>query len=126
MLRIFSVTLFAVLSTSVSNAQDINCSDMGNLPQQPMNMCAALMFEKADRALNIAWSMVRERNVGRSGDSDPVLKAQRAWIDYRKYHCEAQGNAFEGGTLQPFIVASCKTDITRDRTQELLLMIETR
>jgi uncharacterized protein YecT (DUF1311 family) len=116
-------------------AQDWNCEEPGNLPQQGMNMCAYEDWQRADRALNIAWGKVREHMKAIDASTrdyfpdqavgeENLLKAQRAWIDYRDGHCEAEGAQFAGGSIQPLIINSCKASMTRKRTEELLLLME--
>lgn len=118
-----------------SHAQDWNCDEPGNLPQQGMNMCAYEDWQRADRALNIAWSKVRahmkstdettrEYYPEQANGEENLLKAQRAWINYRDGHCETEGASFTGGSMQPLIVNSCKASMTRKRTEELLLLME--
>ncbi|MEO9540490.1 MAG: lysozyme inhibitor LprI family protein [Lentilitoribacter sp.] len=108
--------------TAPAIAQDWDCSNAGELPQQGMNYCAAQDFHKADLALNAAWSLIRKDAIKRSDGEDPLLTGQRAWLDYRDNQCEAESLVFEGGSLQPFINASCRARTTRARTEELLLM----
>ncbi|MEP2979357.1 MAG: lysozyme inhibitor LprI family protein [Lentilitoribacter sp.] len=113
--------VFSALATPTI-AQDWDCSKTGELPQQGMNFCAAQDFHKADAALNAAWSLIRKDAIKRSDGEDPLLTGQRAWLDYRDNQCEAESLFFEGGSLQPFINASCRARTTRARTEELLLM----
>ena len=56
--------------------------------------------------------------------AENLLKAQRAWIDYRDGQCEAEGAQFAGGSIRPLITISCKTTLTRKRTEELLQMMQ--
>ena len=116
-----SALAFSALSHAAI-AQDWDCTDAGNLPQQGMNFCAAKDFEKADAALNAAWSLIRKDAIKASDGSDPLLAGQRAWLNYRDQQCDAESLIFEGGSLQPLIISSCRARMTRDRTEELLLM----
>lgn len=99
--------------------------------QQEMNYCAAIDFEEADQALNVAWKQVKAEIDRRDADlparmqgwGEALLEAQRAWIAYRDAHCKSEGFQFRGGTMEPLIVSSCKAHQTRMRTQDLLLLI---
>ncbi|MEO0635249.1 MAG: lysozyme inhibitor LprI family protein [Pseudomonadota bacterium] len=123
MIKRASIALVGIFFTSApALGFDPDCSDPGNLPQQGMNYCAAKEFERADAALNAAWKLLRPTATKASDGSDPMLQAQRAWIRYRDGQCDAEGLHFEGGSLEPFIVAQCRTRMTQARTQELLLM----
>jgi uncharacterized protein YecT (DUF1311 family) len=116
-------------------AQDWDCSKPGDLPQQGMNYCAYEDWQKADEALNALWPKVREHMKSVDRDSreyfpeqangaENLLKAQRAWIDYRDGQCEAEGAQFAGGSIRPLITLSCKATMTRKRTEELLLLMQ--
>jgi uncharacterized protein YecT (DUF1311 family) len=116
-------------------AQDWDCSKPGDLPQLGMNWCAAQDYARADDALNAAWKKVRAyvKSVDKANREyfpeqavadENLLKAQRAWIDYRDGQCEAEGAQFAGGSIRPLITISCKTTMTRKRTEELLQMMQ--
>ena len=129
-MKLFLAALLAVVPVTAFS-QDWDCSDAGNLPQQGMNYCAFEDWQNEDQTLNAIWPQVRqwakERDEG-SRDLEPdyavieenLLKAQRAWIDYRDGHCESEGLKYAGGSIQPLIVNSCKADLTRKRNEELL------
>ena len=136
MRRLLPALGLACLSASPALAQqDWDCTDSGNLPQQGMNHCAYIDWQTSDRALNVAWAKVREHMKGvdetnreyypaQVNGEESLLKAQRAWIDYRDGHCDAEGAQFTGGSIQPLIINSCKAAMTRKRTEELLLLME--
>ncbi|QBK31284.1 lysozyme inhibitor LprI family protein [Roseitalea porphyridii] len=118
-----------------ATAQDWDCDDAGNLPQQGMNWCAYQDWQRADRALNADWPLVvdamkemdgfaAESFPEQANGHDSLLEAQRAWITYRDGQCTAEGARFAGGSLRPLIENSCKAALTRKRTEELLLMLE--
>lgn len=102
-----------------------NCSDPQT--QTDMNICANLDFQAADKALNEQYR--ETRNTMRVWDSDlgeggegaekALLKAQRAWIDYRDGHCQAVGFQVRGGSIAPLVVSNCLAALTRTRTAEL-------
>ncbi|WP_421858477.1 lysozyme inhibitor LprI family protein [Oricola sp.] len=129
-----AVVLPATVFTAT--AQDWDCTNAGDLPQQGMNWCAAMDYQSADRALNVLWPKVRQHMKDMDADladlgpdlvgaEDALLKAQRAWIEYRDGHCASEGFAARGGSLEPLLVSSCKAHMTKERTQELLLLMET-
>lgn len=115
-------------SVSIVFAQDWDCSDPGNLPQQGMNYCAALDFEAADAELNALWPRLVEQardndaldiDDGRPGYEETLRDAQRAWIVFRDANCSYEGYAAKGGSLEPLLVATCRAAMTRDRIGEL-------
>ncbi|MEM1377738.1 MAG: lysozyme inhibitor LprI family protein [Pseudomonadota bacterium] len=129
--------LLVAAGPALSQDNPWNCDAPGELPQQAMNMCAFEDWQEADQELNEAWPKVRKWARERDDNlpdlsirridstmSDSLLKAQRAWIDYRDGHCETEGLRYAGGSIVPLIVNSCKADMTRKRTEELLLLLE--
>ncbi len=128
-------TIAFVLTTASATAQDWNCDVWGDLPQQGMNYCSYQDYQKADRALNIVWPQVKAKMKAldesnkewmpeQANGEESLLKAQRAWIDYRDGHCAAEGAEYAGGSIRPLIENTCLASITRKRTEELLLMLE--
>ncbi|MCL6707263.1 lysozyme inhibitor LprI family protein [Pseudomonas sp. R2.Fl] len=102
--------------------------------QTDMNICAGLDYEEADKALNAQWPLTRkamvewDKQLGDAqtepGAEKALLKAQRAWLDYRDGQCEAQGFSVRGGSMEPLVVSSCLAELTRKRTEELKAMAD--
>ncbi len=102
--------------------------------QQAMNYCAAQEWERADAALNHQWrataaEMRRMDAAGAPDDGRPgyfseLLRGQRAWLVYRDHHCASVGNNARGGSMQPLLVANCKTRLTRTRTTQLRELVD--
>ncbi len=101
--------------------------------QSAMNICAYREFLVADAALNAQWKATRAKLKARDAewesykpdyDTRPgwfasLLESQRAWLAYRDAHCRVDGYTARGGTLEPLLVSSCKTALTKRRTREL-------
>jgi uncharacterized protein YecT (DUF1311 family) len=116
-------------------AQQIDCTYSTDLPQQAMNACAAQAFRAADAQLNAIWPVMRQwakdtdTSVGEWQPEhavawDNLLKAQRAWIDYRDAHCRTESMMAAGGTLQPLLSATCRTTLTKERIRQLKSLLE--
>jgi len=127
------IALALYLAASGPAAPQWNCADPG--PQQEMNYCAAQDFNKADGALNAQWKKTAAEMKRRDAEWDAaydkrpgyfatLLDAQRAWIKYRDAHCTTSGYLFRGGSMESFMVSTCKTGLTNDRTQQLQFLIE--
>lgn len=110
------------------HAENPDCSDPGQLTQRGMNYCATEEFNAADQDLNAAWKSVfseiksRDAQQGmedRMGWPDAVLKAQRIWIDFRDAHCGSAGFAYRGGSIEPLIYQTCRTQLTRQRIEQI-------
>ncbi len=107
--------------------QGVDCAEP--MTQQAMNHCAGIEFENADKALNDQWreTAAKMRRLdeattyddGRPGYFEQLLAAQRAWLRYRDGHCASEGYNARGGSLEPLLVATCKTALTRQRTEQL-------
>ncbi|MEE4154398.1 MAG: lysozyme inhibitor LprI family protein [Erythrobacter sp.] len=126
-----AMMILAGLAQQPPPVADWNCEDPTR--QQEMNWCAAREFEEADAALNEAWSRARARTRAQDadyasyqpeGDERPghfasLLEAQRAWLTFRDAHCRIDGYTARGGTLEPLLVSTCKTALTKARTDQL-------
>lgn len=125
----FLLLITGLFATTAASAGQIDCS--GAETQTEMTICAGEDYSRADAALNAAWKKVRAHMretdahlpPNLRGAADALLKGQRAWITYRDGHCETIGYYARGGSLEPMLVASCLADITRHRTEELLLLM---
>ena len=137
MIRISALIAF-LLAAQPAWAQDIDCDDSAapaTQTQMGMNYCSYQDYQKADRALNLIWPQVkakmqaldnstREWMPEQANGEENLIKAQRAWIDYRDGHCTAEGAEYAGGSIRPLIENTCLASLTRHRTEELLLMLE--
>lgn len=134
MIRTILATAFLALTSTITPAlsQDVDCDNAET--QFDMNHCSGLEFKEADNALNEVWSSARaamksidESNQEFAPDepsaADNLLKAQRAWIDYRDGQCAAETAQYAGGSIQPLIRNSCLAGMTKKRTDELQQMI---
>lgn len=112
-----------------------NCADP--MVQQEMNWCAGQDYAAADAELNAQWTRTAAVMKSRdaewaeygSGDKRPgfypsLLEAQRGWLRYRDAQCRVDGYTARGGSLEPFLAATCKARLTRLRTAELQELVE--
>ncbi|MBM3595990.1 MAG: DUF1311 domain-containing protein [Alphaproteobacteria bacterium] len=92
-------------------------------------------IHRADKALNAQWKLASEEMKrrderdgkpmdGRSGHMATPLAAQRAWLKLRDAHCQLDGYLFRAGSMEPLIVATCRTSLTEARTKQLQDLIE--
>lgn len=126
-------TLALCLVTAPASAEDqpiIKCEDA--VTQSDMTLCAVQEHEAADKALNEQWPKTKKAVADwdaaleehQRGGVDALMKAQRAWIQYRDAHCGVEGFSVRGGTLEPAIIELCLADVTRKRTVELEELIK--
>lgn len=131
------LTLLAQSGASADGAAEIpgdapECAEP--VTQQAMNYCASLEWREADAEMNAQWHetakemrrMDREADImdGGPGYFDQLLSAQRAWLTYRDEHCASIGYSARGGSLEPLLVADCKTLLTQARTAQLRELLE--
>lgn len=129
-----SVLTFVIGSAGFGTAYAVGPKlDCNNAQTQAeMNQCAGNDLANADKALNAQWKLTRAAMVetdanldaAQKGAEKALMKAQRAWIDYRDGQCEAEGFSVRGGSMEPMMVASCKARLTDLRTKELKAMAE--
>lgn len=114
---------------------DWNCEDPTY--QQEMNWCAAQDLDAAEQALEVQWksalAAAKEQDAQYAelgGFEDDaflmnLLESQIGWWSYRDGQCTLDGYSARGGSLEPLLVATCKTRLTRMRTEELKALIAT-
>ncbi len=108
-----------------ANAQDVDCDNAET--QTDMTSCAQARYDEADKGLNAQYKLTRaamatideDLDGDMKGAEQALLKAQRAWINYRDAQCENYGFQARGGTMEPMLVAGCLADLTDLRTKEL-------
>ncbi|ANM11884.1 MULTISPECIES: lysozyme inhibitor LprI family protein [unclassified Rhizobium] len=114
-----------LLMADSASAEAIDCQNPQT--QSDMTSCEAARHETADKALNVQYKKTRAALAAVDKDLDgdmkgaeqALVKAQRAWIDYRDAECDAFGFQARGGTMEPMLVAGCLANITDKRTKEL-------
>ncbi|MHA7968293.1 lysozyme inhibitor LprI family protein [Rhizobium sp. CAU 1783] len=126
------LTLVAVPPSFAEDEPDVDCKNP--MTQYDMNVCSDRDYKEADKALNAQWSalkpIVKEwdetlKSVGMVPTAEAsLLKAQRAWIDYRDGQCDTEEASVQGGTMAPTIYSSCMAELTRKRTEELKSLAE--
>ena len=75
----------------------------------------AVLFDFAARPRRLALAVL---------GAAALRDAQRAWIAFRDRACEVEGMRYEGGSIQPMIVAGCLERLTRARSEDLRLLAE--
>jgi uncharacterized protein YecT (DUF1311 family) len=103
---------------------DVDCAkvnkDGGN--QYDMNICQAREYAAADADLNKAYGKLRAQFNGDKDSEKRLIKAQRAWVAFRDAEgalCADNYGFGEGGSGYGMVLQSCKTDLTKERTEAL-------
>lgn len=116
-------------STEACIDEDGNAVDLDTASQMDLTYCAWRAVDLAEKSMKTTYDAVLvtastseyTKNLKQS-----VVDAQKLWISYKDSHCNAEGLAYEGGSIQPMIVGDCKARLTKDRSvalQELLTSI---
>jgi uncharacterized protein YecT (DUF1311 family) len=113
-----------------AGAQEVDCTNA--MAQQEMNFCAEQDYLEADAALNDAYKQARaamkaldaDLPAGDQGAEAALLAAQRAWLPYRDAACASEGWMMHGGSAEPLVIYGCLATLTRQRTQDLLYLVE--
>ena len=103
--------------------------------QMEMTHCSGEQYRKSDARLNAVYAKVlrnMERDLAdaqRHSDVDQgkyygaqiqkLKDAEAAWNLYRDLHCNAAGQLYEGGSMQPMIVSDCLKLTTDHRIEEI-------
>ncbi|MDU8967594.1 lysozyme inhibitor LprI family protein [Clostridium tertium] len=83
-----------------------------------MRELAVQGYEMWDALLNEIYSELK--NTLSAEDIDKLAALQIQWISDRDATAEAAGKEVEGGTLQPLVITSSKSETTKERCLELI------
>ncbi|TQS74014.1 DUF1311 domain-containing protein [Rhodobacteraceae bacterium] len=116
------VQAFVIAAVVALGAAPAALAEMCDDPvtQSDMNQCAYRDLQSADALLNTAYKEARARaRAFGAENAAQLLGAQRAWIAFRDADCAARAEQYAGGSIQPLIHATCMTELTERRTQDL-------
>lgn len=125
---IFSTLIALAVATQ---ELDPDCTDPDYAPQG----CPNSELVRAEAALDAQWESTvagmkaRDGRLDRSHDDRPgyvdtLQAAQSAWRTYRDQHCAGEGYAARGRSSEPVLIITCKTKLTRQRTEQLKALVE--
>lgn len=106
----------------------LDCKQDGS--QMQMNHCAYLEYEKADKALNIAYKALRKKTKLNKEYRSNLKVSQRLWIKFRDaelemiFSCEDENKRLCYGSMYPLLYNTEKTFLTQKRTKELKMYIK--
>ena len=110
-----------LLALSASLARGLDCANPATTAD--MITCGGRDLDAADRELNQVYDetmgLVRKRAADWPEAAGNLRAAQRAWVVFRDANCTWVAGAMEGGTGQPVLEISCRSEMTRARTKEL-------
>jgi uncharacterized protein YecT (DUF1311 family) len=108
----------------IDGGEKEKCSDGTQLV---LNFCARRKLDLADNVLNIIYArIIMDSNIPQ-GARDTLIVAQKEWMNRKESECKEKiidyGNGvlgYESGTSAPFIEATCKEKMSRERINELV------
>lgn len=89
------------------------------MTQADMNTCYGGEYKKADAHLNIIYRKALAAIQNNKTAVADLKTTEFAWIKYRDAHCQAAGKQYEGGSMQPMVVAQCLQEVTQHRIEEI-------
>lgn len=121
-INLFVFFMIAVIfpAWAQSESDSINCEDPQT--QLEMNLCSLRDLDASDKKLNELYKEI----VGLiDSKSKPLLvQAQRNWIVVRDNHCKLYEHFYEGGSMMPMMLNSCRKELTDNRIRELHSILE--
>jgi len=115
--NIIRFILFLIAFTGYANVFAIDCGDIIN--EGAMNHCATTQFQQLDKELNKAYTeYIRHHSQIDKKQKKQLKDSQIAWVKFRDLSCIFESSGAEGSSIYPFILQSCRSDITRTRIKE--------
>lgn len=113
-------SMFFILLASVAfapTARAQNCAEPSS--QKEMTDCAKQDYDKSDAALNVNYTLIKERLEGDTKTTNLLVSAQRAWLAFRDTECTFAASGVEGGSFYNFTHLQCLTRLTESRVRQL-------
>jgi uncharacterized protein YecT (DUF1311 family) len=85
--------------------------------QIELDQQAGAEFHKADGELNALYRDLTHK-VSSAGQGK-LRAAQQAWLRFRDSECAFETAGSEGGSVHPMVETECRTELTRQRNQQL-------
>jgi|HubBroStandDraft_6_1064221.scaffolds.fasta_scaffold139600_4 uncharacterized protein YecT (DUF1311 family) len=107
---LFFFAFFAVAGTAMAQCEEKRTT-------LDISQCLSGELKKADAELNRTYEQTLKRV--KASDADLLKKAQRAWMEYREAHCQAEFELWDGGTGGQIALPQCKLTLTKRRITEI-------
>ncbi len=93
------------------------CNDSFGQTQAEMNQTAIDSYKIVDAELNKVYNELLKTLSAK--EKKLLITAQKSWIKFRDSHCTFEAEEFDGGSIQPLILITCKEECTKKRIEEL-------
>ena len=120
----FAVSLL-LAAAPVTADPAMECNTNGG-SQVDIRRCLGEVEKNVDLALEIALEFAMDAAkelddvTGRAVAAPALQAGQAAWSNYRDKHCEYVGSTFGGGSGTGIAIRSCRIELGRVRTDELM------
>lgn len=115
LLKALLTTVFCLASANDAFPESTGCAD--DQGQSGQNECAVLQMEKADAALLLIYQRLQKQL---EPEQRPILKeVEKSWINYRDKSCDFDAFPTRNGSMNPYVLATCRTRFIEKRTKEL-------
>ena len=85
--------------------------------QMDLNTCAGSAYERADKAMNVAYGRLMKQIGPKARDG--LRAAQKAWLPFRDASCALEAMGVAGGSMQPQVQVDCLARVTAARARIL-------
>jgi uncharacterized protein YecT (DUF1311 family) len=126
--------LSVVIAAAAVTAQArIDCNSP--VTQTDITVCSGRDAKAADAAMVSEYRIATvilgnmDRELDRKYDKRPtysaaLLASQRAFLTFRKAHCDVEGYSARGGSMEPMLVNVCYEEMAKARTKQLKDMLK--
>lgn len=117
--------MMMIIPTGIWADPSLECSVSAS-SQVEIGACVGEMLSNAEQAMELALGFAEASAAELDGITEremvvPALEAgQAAWLAYRDAHCEHVGSTFGGGSGTGIAINSCRVELTRARTAQLM------
>ncbi len=128
-LKLWLAMLFGASPFTVAADPSLECSTGLGSQVEIMN-CLAETEVKVDKAIDLAFGFALntakelDEITGREVAVSTLELGQSSWSTFREAHCEHVGSTFGGGSGTGIAIRSCRVELGRERTTELLKLAQ--
>ena len=91
--------------------------------QLDLDQCAGATFKTADGTLNSVYKTIMARLKSADETRVSLVGAQKAWLAFRDAECDFEAAGARGGSIEPMVVAQCRTRLTESRSKALRVFL---
>lgn len=100
------------------------CSHAWAQTQAEMNQIAIASYTEVDQELNTVYNQLLKTLSTK--EKELLITAQKNWIAFRDSHCAFEVEKYDGGSMQPLLLTSCKEECTQTRIEELIAIRDSK